>query len=256
MKTVILAGGFGSRLSEETTIRPKPMVEIGGRPILWHIMKIYNYYGHSEFGIAMGYKAEIIKDYFLNYYYQQFNLAIDLHNGKIEPEIESRENWKVFLADTGNDSMTGGRIKKMKQWIGNETFLMSYGDGVSNVNINEVIKFHKSHGKLVTLTAVRPPSRFGSLNLNNDLVIDFVEKPHLGEGWINGGFFVVEPEALDYIEGDQTIWEREPLETISREGQLTAYQHNGYWQCMDTLRDQQNLDNLWQTGKAPWKIWD
>lgn len=256
MKVVILAGGLGSRLSEETTVKPKPMVEIGGRPILWHIMKIYNHFGHSDFGIAMGYKAEVIKDYFLNYYYQQFNLAIDLNTGKVEPEDKIRENWKVFLADTGNNSQTGGRLKRLKNWIGNETFLMSYGDGVSNVNINEVISFHKSTGKMVTLTAVRPPSRFGILNLEDNLVVNFAEKPHIGEGWINGGFFVIEPEALDYIDNDLTIWEREPLETISREGQLVAYRHDGYWQCMDTLRDVQNLDYLWQTGQAPWKIWD
>jgi len=255
MKVVILAGGLGTRLAEETAIKPKPMVEIGGRPILWHIMKIYDHFGHDDFGIAMGYKSEVIKNYFLNYYHQQCNLTINLNNGRVEAHEKIHENWKVFLADTGINTQTGGRLKCLKDWIGNETFLMTYGDGVANVDINELVKFHKSKGKLVTLTAVRPPSRFGGLKLENNLVMNFEEKPQIGEGWINGGFFVIEPKALDYIENDVTPWERSPLETLSKEGQLAAFEHDGYWQCMDTIREVQSLENLWRTGTAPWKLW-
>ena len=219
-------------------------------------MKIYDHFGINQFGIAMGYKSEIIKDYFLNYYHQQCNLTINLNNGNVEVHEKIHENWTVFLADTGIKTQTGGRLKLMKEWIGNETFLMTYGDGVANVDITKLIKFHKSTGKLVTLTAVRPPSRFGGLKLKNDLVMDFEEKPQIGEGWINGGFFVIEPKALDYIDNDLTIWERVPLETLSKEGQLAAYEHEGYWQCMDTIREVNALENLWQTGTAPWKLWE
>jgi glucose-1-phosphate cytidylyltransferase len=255
MKVIILAGGLGTRLSEETTVRPKPMVEIGGRPILWHIMKIYDHYDHTNFGIAMGYKSEVIKDYFINYFHQQCNLTIDLENGNVKVHETTHENWKVFLADTGTNTQTGGRIKYLADWLGGETFLMTYGDGVANIDINALIRFHKSHGKLVTLTAVRPPSRFGGLNISNNLVLDFKEKPQIGEGWINGGFFVIERQAIDYIEGDETPWERQPLERLSQDRQLAAYQHEGYWQCMDTIREVQALENLWQTGTAPWKVW-
>lgn len=256
MKVVILAGGLGTRLAEETTIKPKPMVEIGGRPMLWHIMKIYDHFGYTDFGIAMGYKSEIIKDYFLNYYYQQRNLTINLNNGRIEAHEKIHENWKVFLADTGINTQTGGRLKHLKEWIGNEPFLMTYGDGVANVDINKLVKFHKETGKLVTLTAVRPPSRFGGLKLENNLVMDFEEKPIIGDNWINGGFFMIEPKALDYIENDSTPWERSPLEMLSKEGQLAAYKHEGYWQCMDNIREVQALENLWQKGIAPWKLWE
>lgn len=255
MKIVLLAGGLGTRLSEETTLRPKPMVEIGGRPILWHIMKIYDHFGFNTFGIAMGYKSEIIKNYFLNYYYQQSDLTINLKSGEVEVHENIIENWKVHLADTGATTQTGGRIKRLKDWIGNETFMLTYGDGVADIDINELLEFHKKQGKLVTLTAVRPPSRFGGLAFSDNLVADFIEKPQIGEGWINGGFFVVEPEALEFIEGDSTLWEHEPLETFSRTGQLAAYKHEGFWQCMDTIRDVQALENLWQNGKAPWKTW-
>jgi len=256
MKVVILAGGFGTRLTEETAIKPKPMVEIGGRPILWHILKIYEHFGFYDFGIAMGYKSEVIKDYFLNYYYQQSDLTIELKTGKVTTHETKREDWHIFLSDTGTLTQTGGRIKRMKDWIGNSTFMMTYGDGVTNVDIEALLKFHKSQGKLVTLTAVRPPSRFGGLSISNGLVNNFQEKPQIGEGWINGGFFVIEPEALDYIADDATLWEREPLENLSRDGQLAAYQHEGFWQCMDTIRDVQMLENLWKAGNAPWKKWN
>ena len=255
MKVVILAGGLGTRLTEETTLKPKPMVEIGGRPILWHIMKIYGHYGFRDFGVAMGYKSEIIKDFFLNYYYQQSDLTIDLKTGSITAHEAQREDWRVFLSDTGAATQTGGRIKRLKEWIGDSTFMLTYGDGVSNVNINTLLDFHKQQGKLVTLTAVRPPARFGGLTFSNNLVDNFKEKPQIGEGWINGGFFVIEPKALDYIEGDSILWEREPLENLSRDGQLAAYQHEGFWQCMDTIRDVNTLETLWQSGNAPWKLW-
>lgn len=256
MKVVILAGGLGTRLTEETAIKPKPMVEIGGRPILWHILKIYAHYGINDFGVAMGYKSDVIKDYFLNYYYQQSDLTIELQTGKVTTHEAKREDWHIFLSDTGTLTQTGGRIKRMKDWLGNSTFMMTYGDGVTNVDIDALLKFHKSQGKLVTLTAVRPPSRFGGLSISDGLVQNFQEKPQIGEGWINGGFFVIEPEALNYIDDDSTLWEREPLENLSRDGQLAAYQHQGFWQCMDTIRDVQALENLWKTGSAPWKQWN
>jgi glucose-1-phosphate cytidylyltransferase len=255
MKVIILAGGLGTRLTEETTIKPKPMVEIGGRPILWHIMKIYAHYGHDQFGIAMGYKAESIKNYFLNYYYQQCNVTIQLKNGQVEVHDSVREDWTVYLADTGASTQTGGRLRRLVDWIGGETFMMTYGDGVANIDVDRLLRFHREKGKLVTVTAVRPPSRFGGLALADNLVIDFEEKSQIGEGWINGGFFVIEPQALDYIEGDETIWERKPLERLAQEGQLAAYQHDGFWQCMDNIRDVHGLENLWQSGAAPWKLW-
>jgi len=255
MKVVILAGGFGTRLQEETTIKPKPMVEIGGQPILWHIMNIYAAYGYNEFIVALGYKGELIKNYFLNYYYLSNSLSIHLRNGRVEVHDSAHENWTVHLIDTGLDTQTGGRIKRLAPWIGKETFMMTYGDGVANINIRELVAFHRRHGKLATVTAVRPPSRFGGLSFNGDLVAEFVEKPQIGEGWINGGFFVLEPGVLDYIEGD-ILFERGPLERLAKDGQLVAYRHDDFWQCMDTLRDVRLLESLWDSGKAPWKVWE
>jgi len=255
MKTIILAGGLGTRLQEETIVRPKPMVEIGGKPILWHIMKIYSHYGFRQFAIAMGYKADIIRSYFLNYYFHHIDLTIDLKCGKVETHDGQYEDWLVHLVDTGTSTQTGGRLKRLSKWIGNEPFLFTYGDGVADIDIPELIRFHCSHGKLATVTAVRPPSRFGGIVLDGDKVAKFDEKPQSGEGWINGGFFVLEREALDYIDGDDTPFEKLPMERLALEGQLMAYQHFGFWQCMDTLRDMQYLDKLWTSGQAPWKVW-
>lgn len=255
MKTVILAGGLGTRLSEETALKPKPMVEIGGQPILWHIMKIYATYGYKEFVVALGYKGEVIKDYFLNYYYRHHDLSIHLAGGGVDVHERDRDDWLVHLVDTGVVTQTGGRIKRLATWIGGETFMLTYGDGVANVNLPELVAFHKRHGRLATVTAVRPPARFGGLTFNGDQVTRFVEKPQIGEGWINGGFFVLEPEVLDYIQGDETLWEREPLERLAQDGQLMAYRHEGFWQGMDTLRDVRLVEGLWQEGRAPWKVW-
>jgi glucose-1-phosphate cytidylyltransferase len=255
MKVGILAGGLGTRLSEETTIKPKPMVEIGGQPLLWHIMKIYARYGHKDFAVAMGYKAEIIRSYFLNYYYHHSNMTVHLANGKIDIEDGSHDDWTIYLADTGDKTQTGGRLKRLSNWIGNETFMFTYGDGVSDINIDDLIKFHRSHGKLATVTAIRPPFRFGSIEFEGDTVQRFIEKPITGEGWASGGFFVLEPEVLNYISSDETPWEKGPLEQLAHEGQLMAYKHHGFWQCMDTIRDVQYLESLWSLGKAPWKVW-
>jgi len=256
MKVVILAGGFGTRLQEETTMKPKPMVEIGGKPILWHIMNIYAAHGYKEFIIALGYKGEVIKNYFLNYYYLRNSFSIRLNNGHIDVYDSGREDWIVHLIDTGLHTETGGRIKRLAPWIGNETFMMTYGDGVANINIRELVAFHRRHGRLATVTAVRPPARFGGLSFEGDLVTRFIEKPQIGEGWINGGFFVLEPGVLDYIEGDETIFEREPLERLAQDRQLVAYRHDDFWQCMDTLRDVRLLESLWERGDAPWKVWE
>jgi glucose-1-phosphate cytidylyltransferase len=254
MKVTILAGGLGTRLQEETTVKPKPMVEIGGRPILWHIMNIYAAHGDNEFIVALGYKGEVIKNYFLNYYYLRNSFSIHLGNGRVHVHDAGREDWVVHLIDTGLRTETGGRIKRLAPRIGNETFMMTYGDGVANINIEELVAFHREHGKLATVTAVRPPARFGGLSFDGDLVARFVEKPQIGEGWINGGFFVLEPGVFDYIEGDGTIFEREPLERLACDGQLGAYRHDGFWRCMDTLRDVRLLESLWREGKAPWKV--
>jgi len=256
MKIVILAGGFGTRLSELTEIRPKPMVEIGGRPILWHIMKIYSAFGFNEFVIALGYKGEIIKNYFLNYHQLHGNLTVNLQNGNVVVHDAQTEDWVVSLIDTGLTSETGGRVKRLAQEIGNNRFMLTYGDGVANVNVAELIKFHEKEGKLATVTAVRPPARFGGMVLLNDHVVEFKEKPQIGEGWINGGFFVLEPEVFDYIDDDQTIWEREPIERLTAQNNLAAYKHEDFWQCMDTLRDVRALQELWHSADPPWKVWD
>ncbi len=256
MKTIILAGGFGTRLQEETVVKPKPMVEIGGRPILWHIMNIYAAYGYKEFIVALGYKGEVIKNYFLNYYYLRNSFSIHLGNGRVDVHDAGREDWVVHLIDTGLRTETGGRIKRLASWIGNETFMMTYGDGIASINIRKLVAFHRKHGKLATITAVRPPGRFGGLTFDGDLVARFAEKSQIGEGWINGGFFVLEPGVLDYIEGDETLFERDPLEQLALDRQLVAYRHDDFWQCMDTLRDVRLLERLWAEGRALWKVWE
>lgn len=256
MKTVFLAGGLGTRLSEKTSTIPKPMVEIGGKPIIWHIMNIYAAHGFKDFALALGYKAEVVKEYFLNFHALNNPLTIDLKTGKTTIHTVNKMDWTIQLVDTGDKTDTGGRVKRMQSWVGNETFMLTYGDGLADVNVRELVAFHKSHGKLATVTAVRPPARFGSLSFDGDKVTDFAEKPQTGEGWINGGFFVLEPEVFNYIEGDSTIWERGPLETLANEGQLMSFKHEGFWRPMDTLRDQRLLESLWNEGSAPWKIWN
>lgn len=256
MKVVILAGGLGTRLSEETALRPKPMVDIGDKPILWHIMKIYAAQGFNEFVICLGYKGYIIKEYFANYFLHQSNVTIDLTTNTIETLQSQAEPWKITLVDTGKESMTGGRIKRVAPFIGNEPFLLTYGDGVSNVDVTKLLAHHKESKKMVTVTAVQPTGRFGALNLTEkDAVFSFLEKPKGDGAWINGGFFVCESEVFNYIDGDATIWEREPMEKIAAEGQMSAYKHDGFWKPMDTLRDKQELESDWNAGKAAWKIW-
>lgn len=254
MKVVILCGGLGTRLREETELRPKPMVEIGGQPILWHIMQGYASYGFKEFILPLGYKGEVIKRYFLDYYHLHRNLTVSLAAQAVTAHDGKREDWLVHLLDTGLQTQTGGRVKRLAPWISGETFMMTYGDGVADINIEELVAFHRKQRKLATVTAVRPPSRFGGLSFNGDLVTDFSEKPQIGEGWINGGFFVLEPGVLDYIEGEDTIFEQEPLERLAKDGQLTAYRHNSFWQCMDTLRDVRLLESLWASGRTPWQV--
>jgi glucose-1-phosphate cytidylyltransferase len=254
MKVIILAGGFGTRLSEYTETIPKPMVTVGGRPILWHIMKTYAHFGHKDFHLALGYKAEIIKEYFLHYRTLNSDFTVDLASGKIEPHEVENIDWRVTLVDTGLESMTGGRVKRMQSFIGNETFMLTYGDGVSDINIDALVKFHKSHGKMVTVSAVHPGARFGELDIKQQQVVSFQEKPQITEGWINGGYFVCEPEFFDLIDGDQSILEHEPLEKAAAMGELMAFHHNGYWQPMDTKRERDNLEGLWKTNKAPWKV--
>ena len=256
MKVVILAGGLGTRLQEETVVKPKPMVEIGGKPILWHIMNIYAAHGHKEFLVALGYKGEIIKQFFLVYHYLRNSLTINLSGGQVDTHKEGHEDWVLHLIDTGLHTQTGGRIKRLAQWISQETFLMTYGDGVANINLSDLVSFHRSHGKLATVTAVRPPARFGGFIMEGDIVTKFTEKPQIGEGWINGGFFVFEPGVLNYIAGDDTLLEKEPLERLAEDGQLVAYKHYGFWQCMDTLRDVRTLEKFWESSLAPWKVWD
>ena len=256
MKTVILAGGLGTRLAEETLVKPKPMVEIGGKPMLWHLMNIYAAHGFREFIVALGYKGECIKDYFLNFCALDNDLTIDLSRGETTVHGRRRAGWKVHLVDTGLHTETGGRIKRLREWIGDETFMLTYGDGVADVNIRDLTAFHRSHGKLATVSAVHPPARFGALGLNGDgQIAAFTEKPQAGEGWINGGFFVLEPAVTRFIAGDETVWERGPLEALARERELMAYYHEGFWQPMDTLREKMLLEKLWNSGRAPWKVW-
>ena len=254
MRVILLAGGFGTRLHEYTEMIPKPMVPIGGKPIMWHIMKHYAHFGHMDFYVALGYKAEVIKEYFLQYRTLNADFTVDLGTGVVTPHQLDKVDWRVTLVDTGQSSMTGGRVRRMKPYIENETFLLTYGDGVSNVNLEELVAFHKNHGKLVTVTAVRPGARFGELQLDNLQVTSFQEKPQLGQGWINGGYFVIEPGFFDLIAGDSTILEREPLEQAARMGELMAFKHEGFWQCMDTKRDRDNLEEMWRQGNALWKL--
>jgi glucose-1-phosphate cytidylyltransferase len=253
MKTVILCGGLGTRLSEETHLKPKPMVEIGGRPIVWHVMKVYEKHGIHDFVLALGYKGEVIKDYFLNYHARQSDITVKLKSGNIDFSNPTSEDWNVSLIDTGAKTMTGGRLLRLKNHLTNEkTFMLTYGDGVSDVNIEELIKFHKSHGKIATVTAVRPPVRFGELLIKNKKVEQFQEKPQAAEGWINGGYFVFNSEIFNYIENDSTLLERDPLENLAKTGELKAFQHSGFWQCMDTIRDKDYLQELFNNGNAPW----
>jgi glucose-1-phosphate cytidylyltransferase len=256
MKVGILAGGYGSRLAEETEIKPKPMVEIGEQPILWHIMKLYSNYGFNEFAIALGYKGDVIKRYMVDLHSQSSNMTVETKNGNVSTHGGAAPDWKVDLIETGQGTMTGGRIKRLVPYMGDETFMLTWGDGVSDINLRELLDFHRAHGKLATLTAVRPPARYGHLEFDGDKIVRFTEKPQTAEGWINGAFFVLEPEIADYIDGDETQWEHEPLERLAAEGQLMAYRHDGYWQCMDTLREKHILENYWASGNAPWKTWD
>jgi glucose-1-phosphate cytidylyltransferase len=256
VKAVVLAGGLGSRLSEETVLRPKPMVEIGGKPILWHILNIYAAFGVDEFIVALGYRGEVIKEYFLNFFALNNNISLDLANGTTTVHQGNQPRWRVHLVDTGLHTQTGGRLKRLARWLGDDrTFMMTYGDGVADVNVRALLKFHESHGKLATLTTVRPPARFGGIVFDGDRVSEFTEKPQTGEGWINGGFFVLDRDVLDYIDGDETLWEREPLERLAADGQLMACRHEGFWQPMDTLREKKLLEDLWNSGRAPWKVW-
>lgn len=254
MKVVLLAGGLGTRLAEYTNLIPKPMVPIGGRPILWHIMNTYSKYGYKEFYLALGHKSEVVKEYFLNYYDLNSDFTVNLRTGKTNHHQKNYLDWKVTLLDTGKLTMTGGRVKRLKKYIGNEPFFLTYGDGVSNVNIDDLLKFHKGHNKMITMTAVRPPARFGELELNEKgMVKSFKEKPQMHKGWINGGFFVVEPEFIELIDSDETLLEREPLEKAAEINELMAFKHEGFWQCMDTMRDKQLLEKLWNKGDAPWE---
>jgi len=255
-KVVILAGGMGTRLIEETVVRPKPMVEIGGKPILWHIMKIYSYFGFNDFIICLGYKGYMIKEYFANYYLHMSDVTIDLNRNTTEIHHNYSEPWKVSLIDTGDNTMTGGRVKRIQQYIGNNRFMLTYGDGVSDLNIHELLSFHEKNGKIGTVTAIRPAGRFGALDIRENTVISFAEKPRGDGDYVNGGFFVFEPDIFDYLENDATILEREPLESLAKKRQLGAFKHEGFWYPMDTLRDKNYLEGIWATGKAPWKLWD
>jgi glucose-1-phosphate cytidylyltransferase len=256
MKVVILAGGLGTRLSEETVLKPKPMVEIGGMPILWHIMKIYSSFGYNDFVICLGYKGYVIKEYFANYFLHQSDVTFDLKKNTTTVHNNHAEPWTISLIDTGIDTMTGGRIKRIQSYIGNEPFMLTYGDGVGNIDISKLVGFHKKNKKYCTVTAVQPSGRFGALNLTEeDIVASFEEKPSGDGAWINGGFFVCEPQVFDYIDNDSTIWERTPMENIAKENQMTAFKHTGFWRPMDTLRDKQELEKAWETNKAQWKVW-
>mgnify|MGYP001626391573 FL=1 len=257
-KVVILAGGFGTRISEESHLKPKPMIEIGERPILWHIMKIYSHQGFNDFIICLGYKGYIIKEYFAHYFLHESDVTFDFsHNGDQIIHNNIAEPWKVTLVDTGLNTMTGGRVKRIQKYIGNETFMLTYGDGVADIDLKALVEFHKSKGKYATITAVQPSGKFGALNLSEDgMIRSFIEKPVGDGGWVNGGFMVMEHEVFDYIKGDETILEKEPLENLAKDGQLCAYKHRGFWQPMDTMRDKNTLESLWNSGKAPWKIWN
>lgn len=255
MKAVILAGGMGTRISEETLVKPKPMIEIGGRPVLWHIMKLYSHYGINDFIICLGYKGYMIKEYFANYFLHQSDITFNMLENKMHVHNNHCEPWTVTLIDTGEDTMTGGRLKRVSEYVGDNTFCFTYGDGVSNVNISKLISFHKKQKTYATLTAVQPPGRFGALDLSKNLITSFHEKPQGDGSWINGGFFVLETEIFKLIADDNTVWEREPLEELASQNQLSAYKHTGFWQPMDTLRDKMKLEDLWDLGKAPWKIW-
>ncbi|MBI2258844.1 MAG: glucose-1-phosphate cytidylyltransferase [Flavobacteriia bacterium] len=256
MKVVLLAGGFGTRLSEETDIRPKPMAEIGGKPILWHIMKIYSHYGFNDFVVLLGYKGYYIKEYFANYFLHRSDITIDLSDNKIEVHSNFSEPWKVTLLDTGLHTMTGGRIKQAKKYIGDEPFMLTYGDGVANIDLKALLNFHNSHNKLITMTSVLPEGRFGALEIDSqNKILQFKEKPKGDGNWINGGFFVCSPKVLDYIENNETVFEQEPLENLAKDGELFTYRHEGFWKCMDTLRDKTQLNEMWDNDKAIWKIW-
>jgi glucose-1-phosphate cytidylyltransferase len=255
MKVVILAGGLGTRISEETHLKPKPMIEIGGKPILWHIMKMYSTFGINDFVICCGYKGYMIKEYFANYFLHTSDVTFDMKNNKMEVHRKSAEPWKVTLVDTGLETMTGGRLKKVQDFVGDETFCFTYGDGVSNVDISKLIEFHNNSNTLSTVTAVQPPGRFGTLDITGNKITNFEEKPAGDGNWINGGFFVLEPKIFDYIDGDSTIWERQPLENLANDKQLSAFRHSNFWQPLDTLRDKNYLESLWTSNKAPWKIW-
>ncbi|MBI4388964.1 MAG: glucose-1-phosphate cytidylyltransferase [Nitrospinae bacterium] len=255
MKVVILAGGLGTRIGEESHLKPKPLIEIGGKPILWHIMKIYSAFGFDEFVVCCGYKGYLIKEYFSNYFLHNSNVTFDLVNRKMEIHDHACEPWKVTVVDTGQDTLTGGRLKRVREHIDGEDFCFTYGDGVGDVDIAKTVAFHKSHGKLCTITAAQPPGRFGQMKLDGDLVVSFQEKPEGGGGYVNGGFFVLSPKAIDYVRDDHVMWEREPMERLARDRQIAAWVHDGFWQPMDTLRDKNVLDDLWESGKAPWKIW-
>lgn len=257
MNVVILAGGLGTRLSEETTVRPKPMVEIGGYPIVWHIMNIYAHYELKRFILALGYKGDSVKDYFLRYHPANSDITVNLCNGSVRYHKTHRRDWEVRMIDTGLKTLTGGRLRRLEPQLRNGgTFMLTYGDGVADIDVSELYKFHCRHGRIATLTAVRPPARFGTMVFNGDEIVEFKEKPQTQEGWINGGFFVFEPEIFDYLEGDETILEAGPLEQLARDGELMAYRHGGFWQCMDTVRDRNRLQSLWESGEAPWKVWE
>jgi len=256
VKAIILAGGLGSRLSEETALKPKPMVEIGGKPILWHIMNIYSCYGIDEFIVALGYKGEVIKEYFLNFYALNNDITLDLATGGTTVHHGRQPRWKVHLVDTGAATQTGGRVRRLARWLGEDkTFMMTYGDGVADVDVRALLRFHESHGKLATVTTVRPPARFGGIVFEGQRVAEFTEKPQTGEGWINGGFFVLDRRVVDYVDGDETLWERDPMERLAADGQLMAFRHEGFWQPMDTQRERKLLEDLWAGGSAPWKLW-
>lgn len=256
MKAVILAGGLGTRISEESHLKPKPMIEIGGKPILWHVMKIYSHYGINEFVICLGYKGYVVKEYFANYFLHMSDVTFDMHSNEMEVHQKHVEPWRVTLVDTGETTLTGGRLKRVAKYIGSESFCLTYGDGVADVDVGALVGFHKKHGSKATVTAIQPPGRYGALNLDGSVVSSFQEKPAGDGAWINGGFFVLEPAVLDLIEGDNYSWESTPLMQLADEGSLRAYQHRGFWQAMDTLRDKNQLEDLWATGKPPWKVWE